>query len=191
MAMIIGVDEVGRGCLAGPLLVVAARQLKPLPKTVVDSKKLTRPSRQKVFKQLLNRCQFGEGWVSVAEIENYGLTKATRLGVKRALTALAAREEEPIIIDGHINYAPAKYKNAIAIIGADDIIKIVSAASIFAKVKRDSYMIKQATLYQGYGFDNHVGYGTKTHLEAIRTIGLIDGFHRQTFAPVKNLSSLL
>jgi ribonuclease HII len=191
MRAIIGVDEVGRGCLAGPLLVVAARQRAVLPKTVVDSKRLNRSQRQTVLEQIEQLCDFGEGWVSVAEIEKLGLTKATRLGVKRALLAIRADITEEIIIDGHINYSPRKYKNAKALIDADNLIRIVSAASIYAKVKRDTYMIERAADYNGYGFEAHVGYGTRIHLEAIRNSGLIAGFHRRTFAPIRSLNSLL
>jgi ribonuclease HII len=188
MKGLIGVDEVGRGCLAGPMLVVAARQLKPLPPTAVDSKKLNRTQRAGVYEQIRLLCDFGEGWVRVAEIEKFGLTKATKIGVKRALQSIDAEVNEEIIIDGHINYAPAKFKRARPLIDADNLVPIVSAASIFAKLKRDLFMIEQAKVYSGYGFERHVGYGTKFHLQAIETIGLIDGFHRQTFAPFKVLN---
>jgi ribonuclease HII len=187
---VIGVDEVGRGCLAGPLLVVAARGDKDLPPSVVDSKKLNRNQRESIYEEIKELCEFGEGWASVTEIENFGLTKATRLAVKRALKAIAADIEELIIVDGHINYAPKKYRFAKAVIDADDKISIVSAASIIAKVKRDNLMIEHSKLYGGYGFEKHVGYGTKRHLEAINSIGLIDGFHRRTFAPIKLAGSL-
>lgn len=185
----IGVDEVGRGCLAGPLLVVAARQIKAVPKGVTDSKKMSRANREIMHKKLLMTCQFGEGWVSVAEIDASGLTKATRLGVARALRALKAVSNESILIDGHINYAAARYKNVQTIIDGDEKIAIISAASVYAKVTRDRFMIKLAKKYLDYGFENHVGYGTKAHLLALQRSGLAKGIHRVSFAPIKLLSS--
>lgn len=183
----VGIDEVGRGCLAGPLLVVAARANSKLPPGLKDSKKLSKNQRQKMLDLLSNCCSFGEGWVSAYEIDRLGLTEATKLGVSRALKALDVRNDEAVIIDGKINYCPAKYKNVAALIKADDTVPIVSAASIYAKVTRDDYMAKMALEYSDYGFERHVGYGTKAHLLALQTFGPIDGFHRINYAPIKQL----
>jgi len=184
---IIGIDEVGRGCLAGPLLVVAARQKSKLPKDIKDSKKLTRGQRETIYQLLTASCQFGEGWVTPAEINRLGLTGATRLGVKRALKALSAGADNEILIDGHINYCPSHYKSVKTIIGGDDLIPIISAASIYAKVRRDAYMKNASRKYAGYGFDKHVGYGTKLHLAAIAELGVLDSFHRLNYAPIKEV----
>lgn len=187
----IGIDEVGRGCWAGPLLVVAARGFAPLPAGLKDSKKLTRSHRQRLMCLLETCCSFSEGWVSAAEINRLGLTKATRLGVKRALRGIGAANDAAIIIDGNINYCAKKYKNARPVIDADDRVPIVSAASIYAKVTRDDYMAEIARRYEAYGFERHVGYGTKSHREVLKRLGPIDGFHRINYAPLKELVTAL
>jgi ribonuclease HII len=184
----IGVDEVGRGCLAGPMLVVAARQLHELPDGVADSKTLTGIMREQLYGLIIKSCSFGEGWVTAAEIDAQGLTDATRLGVKRALDALGISDNEELIIDGHINYAPPSYTNVRTIVRADAKIPIVSAASIYAKVTRDKFMRSLATDYPDYGFEKHVGYGTAFHLSAINRYGAIEQLHRISFAPLKDIA---
>src|SRR6266404_9337660 len=114
----IGVDEVGRGCLAGPLLVVVARATGELP-DVADSKTLTRNQREEIFTRLIGVCQFGEGWVKASEIDKFGLTAATKLGVRKALRMLGADAGETLLIDGNINYAPKSYKKVEVIIDGD------------------------------------------------------------------------
>src|SRR3989338_9808700 len=106
----VGIDEVGRGCLAGPLLVVAARQIGALPDGLADSKLLTRTQRESIFELLASNFQFGEGWVKPVEIDSRGLTGAMRLGVKRALKQLNVRKSEEIIMDGPFNYFSKNYK---------------------------------------------------------------------------------
>ena len=182
---LIGIDEVGRGCLAGPLLVVAAIATDELPSGLDDSKKLTKTKREELAVALLSVCQFGEGWVSPDEINAGGLTSAMRLGVARALNSLEVLFDSPIIIDGHINYCPDKYINVSTIIKADSLVPIVSAASIYAKVARDKYMAQQAVIYPGYGFEKHMGYGTAHHFKAISNLGVIESLHRRGFAPIK------
>src|SRR6185503_10833036 len=98
----IGIDEVGRGCLAGPLLVVAARAVGELPEGLADSKVLTRAKREELYEALIACCQFGEGWVKASEIDRLGLTAATKLGVKRALRQLGATNTDELAIDGNI-----------------------------------------------------------------------------------------
>lgn len=185
MAGVIGIDEVGRGCLAGPLLVVAARATGSLPTGLADSKVLSRAAREAFFDQLKGVCLFGEGWVKAVEIDRFGLTKATRLGVRRALANLAADYHDEIIIDGNYNYAPRVYKRVQTIIDADALVPIVSAASIYAKVKRDAHMRGLAKRHPVYGFASNVGYGTADHLAAIEDAGTIRYLHRLSFAPFK------
>jgi ribonuclease HII len=186
----IGIDEVGRGCLAGPLLVVAARQKGRLPKDIKDSKLLTRATRESLFEVLVDVCDFGEGWVTSSEIDKQGLAKAMRLGVARALKNLSVTYAEPIIMDGRVNYLPRKFNNIECLVGADATVRIVSAASVYAKVRRDRYMIKLAKKYAGYGFENHVGYGTRQHQTALRELGPIQQVHRRSFKPVYLLNNL-
>ncbi|MDQ3158755.1 MAG: ribonuclease HII [bacterium] len=186
----IGVDEVGRGCYAGPMLVVAARVRKIYTIGLKDSKKLTREEREDLFGDIVSKFDLGEGWVQHHEIDALGLTKATRLGVQRALDGIKARTDEEIIIDGHINYANSRvYRNSVCMIKADDKCKEVSAASIYAKVTRDRYMMNLAAKYPQYGFETNVGYGTLHHRKAMEIHGLTD-IHRRLFAPVKQMEIL-
>lgn len=178
---VIGVDEVGRGCLAGDMLVVAARSCTELPIGLKDSKLLSKTQREYFFKIIRDACDIGEGWVTAPEIDKLGLTEATKLGVARALEAVGARDDEVITIDGHINFTPKKFYNSRSIIKADNLIPEVSAASIFAKVTRDAYMKKISLEYQGYGFEKNMGYGTRFHINALRELGSLDSIHRNSF----------
>lgn len=184
----IGVDEVGRGCLAGPLLVVAARQKLSLPPGLADSKVLSKKNRQQLLDLLIGSCDFGEGWVSPQEIDKRGLSSAMRLGVKRALKNIGALVEERIIMDGPHNYSPKSFKNIMCVIDADATIALVSAASIYAKVKRDHFMLKLALKHPSYGFDKHVGYGTPQHLQALQDFGPLK-FHRRSCGPIYKLKT--
>lgn len=184
MHTIIGIDEVGRGCWAGPLLVVAARQKGSLPAGVADSKVVSKLKRESLFDAIGASCDIGEGWVKPAEVDELGLTEAMRLAVDRALSALKAGLDEPIIMDGNINYCSPEFTNVQCIVDADATHPIVSAASIYAKVLRDRYMVQAATDYPGYGFEKHVGYGTKVHQLALKTLGICE-LHRQSYKPVQ------
>ena len=133
----IGIDEVGRGCWAGPLVVVAARLVGTLPTAIADSKVLSKKKRELLFDDIEIACDIGEGWVTPAEVDTLGLTEGMRLAVQRALVALSARQDEVIIMDGNINYCPAEFIQSQAVIDADATHPIVSAASIYAKVLRD------------------------------------------------------
>jgi ribonuclease HII len=180
----IGIDEVGRGCWAGPLLVVVARQLATLPVGLKDSKLLSKKQREKLFYDIQIACDIGEGWVTSAEIDQNGLANAMRLGVERALKALGAKHDEQIIMDGKINYCAEEYANVQCVVDADALHPIVSAASIYAKVKRDQYMAEAAKTYKHYGFEKHVGYGTKAHIEALKQFGICE-MHRLSYKPVQ------
>ncbi len=185
---VVGVDEVGRGCLAGPLLVVAARRVADLPEGLKDSKLLSKKQRQQILNKLSICCDFGEGWVKSVEIDRLGLANALKLGVKRALDSLNAEPDEEIIMDGSVNYVPKKFKRASCLIDGDNLVPIISAASIYAKVTRDRYMMMLAARHPGYLFENHVGYGTKAHMLALKKLGALKYVHRQSFLPVANLS---
>lgn len=180
----IGIDEVGRGCWAGPLLVVAYRQRGSLPSAVTDSKALTRRQRQALLTAIQSAGDIGEGWVSPQEIDQNGLSAAMRLGVDRALKAVNADVTEPIIMDGNINYCAPNFTMVTTVIKADVLHPAVSAASIHAKVCRDSYMQEQAKLYPEYGFEAHAGYGTKLHAERLQHYGPCV-LHRRSYRPVK------
>jgi ribonuclease HII len=190
MATLVGVDEVGRGCLAGPLLVVAARAYGDLPEGLRDSKLLSRQKREKILDLLSICCNFGEGWVKCSEIDRLGLSKALKLGARRALQNLDVADEENIVLDGSFNYLPKKFKNSRAVVGADNLLPLVSAASIHAKVTRDRYMFELAKKHPGYSFENHVGYGTKAHMLALEQLGTLKYVHRRSFSPIANLSGV-
>ncbi len=147
-----------------------------------------RIAKRQVFVSGLSiSCQFGEGWVKAVEIDKLGLAKALRLGIKRALKNLNAQISEEIIMDGKVNYIPRKFKNASCLVDADNLVPIVSAASIYAKVTRDRFMTKLAKKHPYYKFENHVGYGTAEHLKAIDSFGIIKFVHRTSYAPVSKL----
>jgi ribonuclease HII len=181
---VIGVDEVGRGSWAGPLLVVAARLTGDLPTGLRDSKLLSKKQRNAIFQLLSSNFQFGEGWVQPEEIDAHGLSTAMRIGVNRALVALGAGLEDEIIIDGNINYCPSEFTNARCEVKADSLQPIVSAASIYAKVARDGYMARIAQFYPNYSFEKHVGYGTKLHRDLLIRYG-VSGLHRKSYKPIQ------
>ncbi|CAN5388891.1 ribonuclease HII [soil metagenome] len=185
----IGIDEVGRGCWAGPLLIVAARALDALPVGLKDSKKLTRAQREKLYTSITVACDIGEGWVTAKEIDSIGLSGSMRLGVERALSAIRAKPHEEIIMDGIVNYCSNKFINLTCAARADDLYPIVSAASVIAKVKRDRYMAKLKGNYLVYQFASHVGYGTKLHHDLLKRYGSSDQ-HRLSFAPIKKLANI-
>lgn len=184
----IGIDEVGRGAWAGPLLVVAARlkNHSSLPDGLTDSKLLTKNQKNMFYEQLLIVCTFGEGWVEVAEINEIGLAASLRLGAMRAVAALGDVENEDICIDGSINLLSDIFPRAFAKVGADLYEPIVSAASVYAKVIRDRFMTKLHYELPAYGFKDHVGYGTQAHMKALKTYGVSE-YHRKTFKPIMAL----
>ncbi len=186
----VGVDEVGRGCLAGPLLVVAARLRTAMPDGLKDSKLLTREQREKFYPLLIECFDFGEGWVKAVEIDRYGLGRCLGLGVRRALKNLGPGTEEEIIMDGIVNYIPAIYKNGRCQVDADEHLPLVSAASIYAKVTRDRFMIELAKRHPRYSFDNHVGYGTPEHKVALKKYGVIKNVHRLSYKPIYTLDGI-
>jgi ribonuclease HII len=141
-----------------------------------------------MFKLLRNCCQFGEGWVMPNEIDEHGLAQALRIGFERALTGIKANPNEKIIIDGKVNYAPSAFKRVKTIIDGDAKVPIISSAGIYAKVRRDDFMSKLARQYPGYGFEHHVGYGTKAHQMAISTHGVIKLVHRFSYKPVSQVT---
>jgi len=180
----VGIDEVGRGCWAGPMVAAAVIIKRPIA-GLKDSKMLTRQQREElsaiIYEQALAT---GMGWVEVAEIDSIGLTAANGLAMRRALEQIVIDYDE-VIIDGKINYLLDNPK-ARVVIKADATVPAVSAASIIAKVARDKYMVDIAERFPEYGFERHVGYGTALHLENLRLHG-VSVLHRRSFKPVSAL----
>lgn len=182
--MILGVDEVGRGCLAGPLVAGAVVLRRPIP-GLKDSKKLTRVQRERLDVVIRSEAlAVGLGWATPFEVDEHGLTAAVRLAMRRAVEQITAVYEE-IIIDGNYNFL-REHAMSRCIIKADDSVPAVSAASIVAKVARDAYMRQAAVKHPGYWFEKHVGYSTAEHLTALNRLGICE-LHRRSFAPVKAL----
>ena len=180
----IGIDEVGRGAWAGPLLMVAARvkSNNNLPEGLTDSKLLTKTQKEQFYQQLLITCDFGEGWVEVEEIDSMGLGVALKVGAMRAVAELGDVENEEICIDGTVNFLKDEYPKAFTKIKADITEPIVSAASVYAKVIRDRHMTRLHFEMPQYGFKDHVGYGTQTHIAALKKNG-VSKHHRKSFKP--------
>jgi ribonuclease HII len=183
--MIIGVDEVGRGCMAGPV-VAGAVLLDKRIRGLKDSKKLSKVERERLDVIIRQKAAaYGIGWATHLEIDEFGLTHAVRLAMQRAvagITEVGATYEE-IIIDGNYNFLREMHGSR-CIIKADDTVPAVSAASIIAKVARDNYMTEMAGQYPGYKFESHVGYCTAAHRKALLELGMCE-LHRRSFAPVR------
>lgn len=208
--LILGIDEVGRGPWAGPLVlgacILPARfdgNNRPLPEqawqdNLTDSKKLTAKKRELLSEEIYQKAiATGLGWVFANELDKIGLSNALKTAAFRAVENLSANDsDEPvdffseIIIDGTQNFLKGtEYEDKVTVLKkADFLIKEVSAASIIAKVARDNYMIKLAEKYPDYGFEKHVGYGTKVHKEALEKFGPCPE-HRFSFRPVAKIAS--
>lgn len=188
--MILGIDEVGRGPWAGPLVVGAVVLGGIAIDGLTDSKKLTKRRREELDVIIRDKASgYGLGWVSANEIDEIGLSAALVLASKRAIEQIDTPYHE-IIIDGTINFLSGTNKGGYVktLKKADLLIPSVSAASIIAKVARDNYMVDQDTAYPGYGFKTHVGYGTAAHREAIKRLG-VTPLHRLSFAPLIKYSA--
>ncbi len=185
MQSILGIDEVGRGCWAGPLVVGAVILGKEIS-GLTDSKLLSKKKREELDQQIQESAKFvGLGWVEPKEIDELGLTASMKLAIKRALES--APEVTQIIIDGNINYL-ADDSKVITQIKADQTVPAVSAASIVAKVARDTYMENASKDHPDFGFETHVGYGTKVHREALTMHG-VTSLHRLSYKPIQALLS--
>jgi ribonuclease HII len=196
---LVGIDEVGRGCWAGPL--VAAAVLLPNDfdsgrggLRLRDSKKMTKRQRQMVAERIEKEAvAIGVGWVWPEAIDSGGITAAVKRAMAEALQMIQADYDE-VIIDGHLNYladavkfrGPSSELKISAVIRADDSVPAVSAASIVAKVARDKYMEAVAAIYPDYGFEKHVGYGTAAHIAALNKFGVTE-LHRRSYRPVRAL----
>ena len=180
---VVGVDEVGRGPLAGPVTACAVR-LDPrrIPAGLADSKVLTAAQREKLCAEIMAVAEFAIAHASVEEIDTLNILRASHLAMERAVAALGA---DHALIDGNL-IPRGLCCPATAIVKGDACCLSIAAASIVAKVTRDRIMVDLAQQHPGYGWEVNAGYPTKTHLAALRNLG-VTPWHRRSFRPVHNI----
>ena len=182
-----GIDEVGRGPLAGPVVAAAViLDENGVPKGLNDSKKLSARKREALFDIIMDCAMVGIGQASVEEIDAINIRQATHLAMKRAVGALAAKPAIALI-DG--NDAPALACPCETLIGGDGLSVSIAAASIIAKVTRDRLMTDLHAAHPDYGWDRNMGYGTAMHMAALNQLGPC-AHHRRSFAPVHKMLRL-
>jgi ribonuclease HII len=180
---VVGVDEVGRGPLAGPVTACAVR-LNPLriPAGLADSKTLTAARREALCAEILAMAEVAVAHATVEEIDTLNILRASHLAMERAVAALGA---DHALIDG--NLIPRGLAcGASAIVKGDALCLSIAAASIVAKVTRDRIMVDLAQQHPGYGWEANAGYPTPAHLQALRDLG-VTPWHRRSFAPVHKM----
>jgi len=185
LALVCGVDEAGRGPLAGPVYAagVILDPGRPI-RGLADSKQLTPERREVLAARIRERAlAFAVASASVEEIDTLNILQATLLAMRRAVAALALAPHE-VVVDGNQN--PGVDFPTRTIVGGDATVRAISAASILAKTSRDAYMVELHALHPEYGFHEHKGYGTPEHLDALRRFGACE-FHRRSFAPVREV----
>ncbi|MBI2236258.1 MAG: ribonuclease HII [Magnetospirillum sp.] len=186
--VVAGIDEVGRGPLAGPVMaaaVVLDRQRLPssLAEQLDDSKKLTKRRRDELAALVLASASVGFGEASVAEIDRLNILQATFLAMSRALAALGLAVDHALV-DG--NRPPPLPCPVRCVVGGDGLSLSIAAASVVAKVRRDAEMARLAELHPGYGWERNAGYGTADHMAALNRLGATP-HHRRSFAPVAQM----
>ena len=188
-----GVDEVGRGAWAGPVFAAAAilsSRAANSPELVMinDSKTLSKRNREIIYKQLLNVIKSEHAWVGIGsagvkEIDSLNILQATMLAMQRAVADLPFVPIS-ILIDG--NKSPELPAPSQTIVKGDKLVLSIAAASIYAKVTRDNYMLGLSKKYSDYGWEQNSGYGTRRHQEGLIRCGITE-HHRKSFKPIKNL----
>ena len=182
--IIAGVDEVGRGCLAGPVVSAAVILKKGINfKHLKDSKKLSFKQRLEISKDIKNHSFFSFGMASVKEIEKLNILQASLLSMRRAIIGLS-KKPDLVLVDGI--FAPKVIYRCKTVVKGDEKIKCISAASILAKVYRDEIMIKMSKKFKNYYWSKNFGYGTKEHLLGLKKYGLTT-MHRKNFKPIHKM----
>lgn len=184
--MIIGVDEVGRGCWAGPVCVGAVVMHPSLEGIVEDSKKLSFGQRQVIAQLIKEITPVSLGWAPPSYIDSHGLTAALTYAARQAVAGIHSQPETTVILlDGNSNYIGDPRVRTI--VKGDGKEPAIAAASIVAKVARDRYMqVVGDAQFAGYGFESHVGYGTPQHQAALKLMGPTK-IHRMRWAPLKRM----
>lgn len=186
--IVIGIDEVGRGCIAGPVVASAVVWRLPVP-GINDSKKLTPLRRAKLVPEIQTAAAaFSIGQASAEEVDEINILQATFLAMARAFEAIPAdiRANAKIWVDGNAMPKGLPLEHVSLFIGGDASHAPIAAASILAKEWRDTLMKQHATTWPGYGFEKHMGYGTRQHLLGLEALGVCP-IHRKTFAPVTRI----
>jgi len=185
--LIAGVDEAGRGPLAGPVVAAAVIFQNGIITGVADSKKLSAKKRDALYDIICANSIYGIGVATVEEIDTVNILQATFLAMRRAVANLSQTPSR-VLVDG--NRSPVfdgiAPENVEAIISGDALVAEISAASILAKVTRDRMMLQLDMQFPGYGFAKHSGYGVEAHMKALSSLGPTP-VHRKTFAPVARL----
>ena len=183
--VIVGVDEVGRGPLAGPVTAAAVRLNNNfLSHELNDSKKLSKKNREKIFREIITHSRFAISFSSVEEIDRYNILQASLLAMKRAVESLNI-PNATILVDGKFTF-DKNNKNIKTFISGDQVYPSIAAASIVAKVIRDRYMELIGKKFEVYDWGKNSGYGTKNHLLALNKFGATP-FHRKSFSPVHKI----
>ena len=184
--VIVGVDEAGRGPLCGP--VVAACCILPRDyknEHINDSKKLTEKKREIAFKEIIEHAlDYGIGIVDAKRIDEINIYEATKEAMHLAISKLKIPYD--LILTDAMKLENEKVE-VIPLIKGDAKCECIAAASIIAKVTRDHMLLEMDKAYPEYGFKSHKGYGTKKHIEAIEKFGIIKGYHRESYEPIKSL----
>mgnify|MGYP001227200521 FL=1 len=177
--MIAGVDEVGRGCLAGPVIAASVILKRPI-KGLMDSKRLSSKKREDLSQIIIKNSIFAIGAADSQEIDQINILQASLLAMQRSLEKLDMQPKKVLVDGNHIFETSIEIE---AIVGGDNLIPSISAASILAKVFRDRLMMAYSKEFPNYGFDKHKGYPTKLHKEMLKKYGLTR-IHRRTFKGV-------
>ena len=181
-----GVDEVGRGCLAGPVVSAAVVLKNGVDLSILkDSKKISFKKRKEISEHIKRNSFYAIGVASVTEIFNLNILQASLLSMRRAIESLKIKPSLTLV-DG--NFVPGGLKNCRNIINGDAKVKVISAASIIAKVYRDNLMIKLSEKFSNYDWERNFGYGTKAHIKSLKKFG-ITIHHRKGFKPVHKILS--
>lgn len=187
-----GIDEVGRGCIAGPVcagVVIFNSQSKAKIENYVDSKLISATQRELLSAEIQSEHLWALGWASVEEVDQLNIRQASLLAMSRAFNQLSQLKQSDlkdciVLVDGKDTVPHIVSSAQYSVVKGDQIVRQISAASIIAKVARDQLMQNISLEHPEYGFEKHKGYGTEEHRNAIKKFG-VTSYHRKTFAGVK------